>query len=63
MTKFYGVSTGETGAYGVGDIVVGESWSYDAMFNGGMIVNSEPCYNVFTIKDGEVEYVDLKGIL
>ena len=60
MTKYYyGISTGETGAYGVGDIVVGESWIYDES-GGGYEVAGEPCYNVLIIENGELNYVDTK---
>ena len=56
--QYYGVSTGSTGQHGIGDIVTGSSWSYEEN-GGGYLVDGEPCYNVFTVKNGNVEYVDL----
>lgn len=60
IVRYYGVSTGETGNYGVGDLVVGDGYNHDDG-NGGYLVDGEPCYNVFIISNGKVKYVDLEG--
>jgi hypothetical protein len=41
----YGVSRGETGEYGIGDIVKGESLEE---IDGELFIDGEPVYNVFT---------------
>lgn len=62
MTKFYGVSTGETGQYGIGDIVVGDNWCSEdgelyMEFNDG--APREPVYNIFILNEFDgVEYLD-----
>lgn len=53
---YYGISTGETGQCGVGDLVEGESWSKDS--DGTYIVSGEPCHSVITIINGKIEYAD-----
>lgn len=55
--KFYGIATGDTGNYGVGDIVVGTSWTRDEN-TGTLEVDGEPCYNVFTHELNGIRYVE-----
>lgn len=55
--KFYGPSTGETGQYGVGDIVEGTTITTDP--DGGYLLDGEPVYNIFIVKNGTVEYIEL----
>lgn len=42
---YYGVSRGETGEYGIGDLVSGESFED---INGELSIDGEPVYNIFT---------------
>lgn len=49
---FYGVSTGDTGEYGVGDIFSGSEVTEDE--DGCILLDGEPVLNVFKIVDGEV---------
>ena len=42
---YYGVSRGETGDYGIGDIVKGETIENN---DGDLSIDGEPVYNVFT---------------
>lgn len=57
MHKYYGVSRGDTGEYGIGDIVVGLVITTD-VDNGGKCLDGEPVYHIFKISDsGEIEYV------
>jgi hypothetical protein len=48
---YYGVSTGESGQYGVGDIVEGSSWQ-KVLY--GYEINDEPVFQVFTIVDNKL---------
>lgn len=58
--KYYGISTGETGQYGVGDLVPGSSYTYEELGEGYGVyyVNGEPCHHVITIVDDKIEYAD-----
>lgn len=47
--KYYGISTGTTGNYGVGDMVESDSYS---MTSDGPVVDGEPCFYVFIIVNG-----------
>jgi hypothetical protein len=42
---YYGVSRGDTGDYGIGDLVRGDSYED---INGELFIDGEPVYNVFT---------------
>jgi hypothetical protein len=53
--KFYGASTGETGQYGVGDIV--EGTSYTLTSDGNLEIDGEPVFQVFTIADNKLEHI------
>lgn len=55
MKFYYGCSTGETGQYGVGDVVRGTQWTKT---DDGYELDGEPVYNVWFIKDDHIEYVD-----
>jgi len=62
MSKtYYGISTGETGEYGVGDLVESDRWDYEEN-GGGYVVDGEPCFNVITIDEdsyGQIRYVNI----
>ena len=54
---YYGISTGDTGQYGVGDIVEGSSYVIEA--DGMGELDGEPVFYIFIIKDNKpviVEY-------
>ncbi len=42
---YYGVSRGDTGQYGIGDLVSGDSYEDK---DGELFIDGEPVYNVFT---------------
>lgn len=42
---YYGVSRGETGEYGIGDLVTGSDYEE---IDGEFFIDGEPVYNVFT---------------
>ena len=54
---YYGISTGESGEYGVGDLVVGTNWS-KCEVNGNYIVDGESCFNVVRVDGNEIAYVN-----
>lgn len=61
MTKpVFGPSTGETGQYGVGEIVKStiDKVSYDGDFDCFMI-DGEPVYEVYEIENGDIRLVML----
>ena len=53
--SYFGSSTGETGEYGVGDLVKGHNWKKTP---DGYEIDDEPVYNVWVIKDNDLEYID-----
>ena len=70
MSKFFGVSMGETGQYGIGDIVMGEEIDIDIPTDPSdpdrILLDGEPVYNVFQLKDEndgtEVEGVEIEYV-
>ena len=52
--KYYGVSTGETGQYGIGDIVISDN---EPTAQGEeLFLDDEPVYNVFTVDENGFQY-------
>ena len=53
LKDVFGSSTGETGGYGVGDIVQGKI--SDVVFDedGGGVLKGEPCHSIFIIRQSE----------
>ncbi len=45
VSMYYGVSRGETGDYGIGDLVTGDSFEDR---DGELLIDGEPVYNIFT---------------
>jgi hypothetical protein len=56
MIKYYGVSRGESGNYGIGDVVESNTYSNDSETN-TICVGDEEVYCVFIIENGEIKYV------
>ena len=49
----YGVSTGETGQYGIGDIVIATHLDWDPV---DKTLGDEPVYHVFTVDENGFQY-------
>jgi hypothetical protein len=56
MRMYYGVSRGESGYYGIGDIVEGISYSTDSD-TGIICIGDEDVYNVFYIENNTIVYI------
>lgn len=53
--KVFGVSTGDTGDYGIGDIVMGSVVA--ELEDGTVTLDGEPVYNIFVINNEELKYL------
>lgn len=56
----FGVSTGETGQYGVGDLVMGEKSDVTSDGDVGWLISGEPVYGVYEVVDGKPELCDVR---
>ncbi len=63
--RYFGVSTGETGEYGVGEIVEGKK--EDVEINDPMdetkwekTIHGVPVFNILVVEDGGIEWADVR---
>ena len=56
---YFGASTGETGQYGIGEIVSGVvvNWELENGIPGDYTIDGEPVFLVFRIESDEVTYL------